>query len=361
MNRDCVITDRNGVIENTHTVHAAVVDSSGKLLFSLGNPERLTLIRSAAKPVQALAVVETGAFETYDFFEADLALACASHNSEDGQVAQAKAMLDKIGAPESTLRCGPHHPNSEEVYKSWVRKDFEPTPITSNCSGKHVAMIAASRVLGAHDDYHLPDHPLQLRIKETFEDLCGSDRNNVRWACDGCNLPAPACTLTTLAKLFMQFPETLDALERGDQLVSSNPRSHAIARVYNAMVNNPYQVAGKDRFCTSLMSNFEKRVIGKIGADACYGVGIRASEDTRRLGAVGAVGIGVKVEDGNLEILYAVVAEILEQLQIGTQEMRKSLDSFHHIKRINTAKVETGKVAFAFDIRASSSQQNPIP
>lgn len=354
MNRDCVVTDRNGVIENTHTVHAAVVDSTGRLLFSLGDPERLTLIRSAAKPMQALAVVETGAFEAYGLDEADLALAIGSHSSEDAHIARAQAMLDKVGASESSLRCGPHHPNSEEVYKSWIRKDFQPTAITSNCSGKHVTMLAASRLLGASDDYHLPNHVVQLRIKKTFEELCGAEGQNVRWGCDGCNLPTPACSVTTLANIFMQFPETMDALDRGDPVVASAPRSHAIARVYNAMVDYPYEIAGKDRFCTILMSNFEKQVIGKIGAEGGYGIGVRASEDTRRLGAIGALGIGVKIEDGSLEIVYAVVAEILEQLQIGTPEMRDSLKSFHHIKRINTAKVETGKVSFAFDIRAKS-------
>ena len=50
-----VTTDRGGIVENTHLVHAAVVDSTGRLLLSFGNPHRVVLLRSAAKPAQALA------------------------------------------------------------------------------------------------------------------------------------------------------------------------------------------------------------------------------------------------------------------------------------------------------------------
>ena len=54
---DCVTSDRDGIVENRHYVHIAVVDEAGKILFSAGNPSRVTLVRSTAKPAQALAVV----------------------------------------------------------------------------------------------------------------------------------------------------------------------------------------------------------------------------------------------------------------------------------------------------------------
>ncbi|KAF9630644.1 putative l-asparaginase ii protein [Lasiodiplodia theobromae] len=117
------------------------------------------------------------------------------------------------------------------------------------------------------------------------------------------------------------------------------------------MARHPEQVGGEGRFCTVLMEVFGGALIGKIGADGCYGVGVRASEQTKRLGAEGAIGIAVKIEDGSIEILYAVVAELLEQLQIGTPEMRQKLAVFHHLKRLNTAQVVTGKVSLPFKVR----------
>ena len=49
----------------------------------------------------------------------------------------------------------------------------------------------------------------------------------------------------------------------------------------------------------------------------------------------GTLGIAVKIEDGSIEIVYAVVMEILEQLEIGTAEQRGKLDRFHHLERRN--------------------------
>jgi L-asparaginase II len=56
------------------------------------------------------------------------------------------------------------------------------------------------------------------------------------------------------------------------------------------------------------------------------------------------MGISVKVDDGNYEVLYAVVMEVLEQLNIGTIQTRKSLQEWHYFKRRNTMEVVIGSV-----------------
>jgi L-asparaginase II len=76
-----VISYRGGIIENRHNVHAAIVDASGQLLYTVGNYQRMTLARSSTKPIQTLAILETGAAERFDYDDADVALMCASHNS----------------------------------------------------------------------------------------------------------------------------------------------------------------------------------------------------------------------------------------------------------------------------------------
>lgn len=88
-------------------------------------------------------------------------------------------------------------------------------------------------------------------------------------------------------------------------------------------------VGGEKRFCTELMSAYEDLLIGKVGADGCYGVGIRESEYTSKLGVPkGGVGIAVKIESGNMDFVYAAVGEILAQLEIGTEHMRSELRSW---------------------------------
>lgn len=174
--RDCIVSDRGGIVENTHRIHAAIVDSTGKLLYSIGNPDRTTLLRSAAKAAQALAIVETGALEKSGFDESDLALICASHNSEERHVARARAMLKKIQASEDDLRCGGHPSISPEIAHGWVRDSMTPTAIHNNCSGKHAGMLAGAQAIGAgmHNYHHL-EHPMQQRVKHVVEDLCQAE------------------------------------------------------------------------------------------------------------------------------------------------------------------------------------------
>ncbi|KAL2691900.1 hypothetical protein Neosp_002292 [[Neocosmospora] mangrovei] len=354
IDRDCVVIDRGGIIENTHGVHIAVTDVEGNILFSVGNPSRITHVRSAAKPAQAVAVIETGGFEKAGFDDADLALMCASHNSEDFHVTRARDMLRKIKAGEEYLRCGGHPSVLEDLNRAWIKAGFEPTGIHNNCSGKHVAMMAGAQGLGADIlDYHLPDHPMQLQVKKVVKEL-SVDPENVEWGIDGCNLPAPAFPLFYMARMYALYAEAADEVEKDASLTTQRTRN--LARVFNAMTRYPELVGGTGRFCTALMSSYQGQLFGKVGADACYGMGIRESEDTRRLGAKGAVGISVKIEDGNLEILYAVVPEILEQLKIGTPEERSRLNAFHYLKRRNSMNVVTGSVSFNFQLHPLESK-----
>ena len=348
---DFVVTDRGGIVENRHRIHAAVVDTKGRLLYALGNPERMTLARSAAKPAQALAILETEGFAGYGFDDADIALMCASHSSEERHIARTRAMLSKIKAEEADLRCGGHPSLSETVNRAWIRQDFAPTAVCSNCSGKHVGMLAGARAIGAGmEDYHLPDHPMQGRVKRTVAELCDLDVRDVEWGIDGCNLPTPAFPLDRLARIYAKLAS---AAERDKAREDFPARDAALARIFRAMARYPEMVAGEGRYCTVLMRAFDGALIGKLGADASYAIGVRASDETRRLGADGALGISVKIEDGNLEILYAVVTEILERLGIASADIRSQLAPFHHPQRVNTMGVTTGGVSFPFKLRGS--------
>ncbi|KAI0442918.1 L-asparaginase II protein [Xylaria telfairii] len=350
---DMVVAYRGAVIENTHRVHAAVTDATGNLLFAVGNPHRITLARSAAKPVQILSLLEVDGFDRYGFDEADVALMCASHSSEEAHLERARSMLDKIPAKEQVLRCGGHEALSPEVNRRWIREDFTPGAICNNCSAKHIGMYAAARVLDEDRaaNYHLPTHQIQERVARTFQELSGLQPGEIQWAVDGCNLPAPALPLRDIGCLFARVADGADAVEQG----ATAARSRHLARIFNAMWRHPDMVGGKGRFCTALMSQFQGGLIGKLGADGCYGVAIRESDQTGRLGAQGAVGIAVKIEDGNIEILYAAVMEILQQLDIGTSEQQRSLSAFHYPARTNTAGEMTGRVTFDLKVRPESA------
>ncbi|KAL1856167.1 hypothetical protein Plec18167_006481 [Paecilomyces lecythidis] len=347
---DCIVTYRGSVVENRHQVHAAIVDEKGKLLYAVGDPNRVTLIRSTAKPAQALAILETGCFHQFRFDEADLALMCSSHNSEERHVSRARAMLAKIKGDEADLRCGGHPSISPKVNSAWIKAGYDPSRITNNCSGKHIGMLAGAEAIGAGKlDYHLPDHPMQLRVKDTVEELTALDGNEIKWAIDGCNLPAPAMPLYSLGRIYSSLAAAADTVEKGDK---ASTRIQTLAQIFRAMTQYPELVGGEDRFCTRLMRAFQGKLVGKVGADGCYGIGVRESEYTQRIGTSGAIGIAVKIEDGSLWALYSAVMEILQQLQIGKQCIRQELNDFHHPTLSNTDGVSIGHVSHAFVVRS---------
>lgn len=350
---DYAASDRGGVIENLHRIHVAVTDATGKLLLAAGNPQRMTLARSAIKPFQTLTLLEIPGFDdTFGFDQAELALMCASHNSEERHIKLARQMMGKIpGAREEDLRCGGHPAIMPKLNGEWIRREFTPTPIYSNCSGKHCAMLAGASLVGGGtlEEYHSPDHPVQIRVKQTFEEVTGLQPHEIKWGIDGCNLPAPGLPLDDMARLFATFASAA-SLSPEDR-ASAPPRTQHLARIYDAMSQHPEMIAGDGRFCTELGLAYKGALVGKIGADACYTIGVRESEATRRLGASGALGIALKIDDGNMEIIYACIPEILERLGIGEPEVVRKLDAFHHLKRLNTANVVVGTVSFPFVLR----------
>jgi L-asparaginase II len=324
---------RGDEVENTHAAHVAVVDVEGRIVASFGDPSRMTLARSAAKPAQALAVVETGALERFGFDDADLALMCASHNSEPRHIERTRQMLAKAQVNEADLRCGGHVPLSDAVWKEWIKRDFIPGAACSNCSGKHAGMLAGARAIGAAiADYHLPAHPLQIRVKHTMADVVDLPDDGVHWAIDGCNLPTPALALDRMARLYARLADAGSGS-------GASPHSAALARIYRAMTTYPELVAGEGRFCTRIMQAFKGALVAKVGADASYTIGVQRPE--------GVLGIAVKVEDGNTTVLYAIVVDVLLQLGIGTQAQRRELDIFHSPPMRNTMGIETGRLALS--------------
>ncbi|CEJ90884.1 hypothetical protein VHEMI06637 [[Torrubiella] hemipterigena] len=337
-----VITNRNGIVEDRHEIHVAITDATGKLIRSIGDYDRLTLIRSAAKPMQALAIVESGAMDKYGLDEADLALSCASHNSEARHVDRARAILEKAGNQESDLACGGHPSILPQINKAWAQDGITPTAVFSNCSGKHSGMLAATRAIGeSTDQYHEFQHPIQKRIQEIMAYAAGLDEDQVKWGVDGCNMATPAMPLSCLAKSFAMFADAADIVDRND--APFGQRTKDMARIFNAMTSYPELVAGEERFCSIFMRACKGQAIGKIGAAACYGIGMRGSEATKALGATGAIGIAVKVESGDLDALYCALPEILQQLSLVSKEVLETLEPFHVKTISNTAGQKTGK------------------
>lgn len=293
---------RGGEIESRHLVHAALV-RDGSLAAAHGDPSTRAYMRSSAKPIQLLPLVEEGLVEEYGLTSRELAVMAASHNAESFHVDAVRSILEKAGLEESHLRCGPHAPMHEPSARRLVEGGREPTAIHNNCSGKHAGMLATCRAKGwPLETYLEPDHPLQVRIRETLAELAGVDPSSIGIGIDGCGVPCFALSVTAMAAAF-------DAVARADA-ARDGDRARAIGAIIDAMAVHPEYVAGTARPCTAIMSKAGERVVVKTGAEGVYGAVLRAAA------RVGPAGLALKVVDGARRAQDVAIATLLVDLEV---------------------------------------------
>ena len=281
---------RGGLVESVHRVSAAVVDSNGRLIAAAGNPELVTYWRSAAKPFQALPLVEDGVLDHFTLGADALALACASHSSEPRHLELTDRILERIGCTEADLACGPHPPLNPEVAQQVSRAGTRLTPRWSNCSGKHAGMLALARHQGWETrGYERAGHPVQERILQAVLRWTGLDREDLVEGVDGC---------TTVC-----FGLPVTAMARAYAALAAGPTA-ALRQVRDAMRAHPELIAGEGRFCTDVMRALPGNVIAKVGAEGIH---------CAALPAVG-LGIALKVEDGDMRASPSALLLVLDQL-----------------------------------------------
>lgn len=287
---------RGSVCESLHRGSIAIVDTSGKRVLGIGNVDRRVFPRSAIKALQALPLVESGAAEALDLNDAELALACASHSGEEVHANSARVMLMKAGLGEDDLECGPQWPQRMEDAAKLVLANETPCGLHNNCSGKHAGFLGLARVMGAETrGYVDPGHPVQREVKLVMEQLTGDTLSEDVCGTDGCSIPTYASPLEGFARAFAAFGtgEGLEPL-----------RADAARRIYDACINEPYMVAGADRFCTRVMETFRGRVFVKTGAEGVY------------CGAIPELGFGIalKCDDGATRAAEVMMATVLDCL-----------------------------------------------
>jgi len=168
-----VTLTRSGLDESHH--HGAYcVFVGGRVARSRGDVAVPVYLRSAAKPFQAITVVESGALERFGITEEELALVAASHSSTPRHAQIAASILRKAGEGPELLRCGGHRPIDGKVAEDYIRRGVKPGRLEDNCSGKHGGMIAAAKALGEDPaTYADPTHLVQRRNLENLALVAG--------------------------------------------------------------------------------------------------------------------------------------------------------------------------------------------
>ena len=257
-----VVVERGGIAEAVHVAHAVAV-RDGDVVDYAGDPDRTVWMRSVAKPIQALPL----ALEDPDLPEAELAIACASHDATDEQVAAVRALLARSGSTEDELECGPER----------GRK------LDHSCSGKHAGMLLRSKRHGwPLPGYRLPDHPTQREAARLVADAAGT--TDVAEGTDGCGVVTFALPLRAVAAAFARLARR--------ELAGSE-------RVISAMLARPDLVGGPTAPDTVFMW-------ASPGAFAK-----RGAEGLLCAGLPDGIGVAVKVEDGAMRAAGPALARFV--------------------------------------------------
>jgi L-asparaginase II len=215
-----------------------------------------------------------------------LALVCASHSGERFQLDGVRQILTMSGLDESALQMPAEWPLDPQAREDAIRDDVAKSSLAMNCSGKHAGMIRTTVLNGGSvANYRDPDHPTQLAIVQTIDDLAHEQATNL--AIDGCGAPLYAISLYALARAFGRIASATDGAEQ---------------RVAMAIRNHPDYVSGTRRDEFDLHRAIPG-LIAKAGAESVYAAGLA---DGR--------GIAIKISDGHPRARPVAMAGVLKRL-----------------------------------------------
>ncbi len=341
---DCVplveIT-RGEIVESIHQGAFVVVRSDGSVVSSQGNIDLLTYPRSSMKPLQALPIIESGAVVAFNLTDEEIAIFCASHTGTDMHRRVLERIHQKVGLNESDLNCGVHWPADAATKEAMKLANIKPTTLCNNCSGKHTGMLAhAVHLQYDLHDYLNPQHPVQVKIRETLAEMVGMDAENIPLGIDGCTAHIYGVPMRKMAQAIalMADPRGLEP-----------DRVSACKRIVHAMMSYPLLVAGPGTFDTDLMAAAKGKVFSKGGAEGYQVLGIMP--DAVKKGSPG-FGIAIKIADGDSRgrARQAVSLAILTGLGVLTEDELRDLKSYGDVVVKNWRDIEVGKVHQIFEV-----------
>ena len=329
-----VRSNRNMIIENIYRGSVVMIGMEGRIKAFYGDSYKMAYMRSAAKPIIATALVESGAARAFGISQAELAVICGSHIGSPEQVEAVLGILDKLDLSEDDLYLAPDLSLDVKLREQRLIDHVQPRKAFHNCSGKHSAMLAICRHLDWDiKEYLAKDHPVQQLLLETIADFCGLAVGDIMLGVDGCGAPVYGMPLYNMALCYYN-------LCNSEQL--AGVRREAARMVLNAMSEYPAMVAGDKHFCSEMIRCTNGRIIGKLGADGIYCTAERE----------GGWAMALKIEDGNTAVIPAVVIRAFRQMNTLSEEEHQYLRHFavREIKNCRGEHVGETKAAFHMEL-----------
>ncbi|WHH60056.1 asparaginase [Petroclostridium sp. X23] len=337
------VVTRDDYIESVHYGYICVVDSSGKVLYNLGDYNTKIFFRSSAKPIQVIPLIQSGAAEALNFSHEEIAIACASHSGQEIHQKTVEKILTRLRLDMVNLHCGIMTPYNEEENKRLIAQGQSPSVFHCSCSGKHSAMLALAKFRGySIDNYQELSNPVQQEILETIAAFADEDSSSIPIGTDGCGVPI---YLLPIYKIALSYAK-LAAHSKDTRSVYYR----SCKTVFDAMTKFPKMVAGDYEFCTELMQITNGKLIGKVGCEAVYCLGVKG----------GNLGICIKIVDGNERAVYPVVIQLLRELDIINQSEFLKLRHWYTIHLKNNLNETIGEILPIFSIRKSANGRHPL-
>lgn len=314
---------RGDLIENRHRGSYAVVDSDGDLIAAAGNYQQLIFARSALKPLNAISIITCGAAQNYQVSNAELALACASHNGEPVHVDIVAQWLQRLDLSVTDLECGVHAPMGREAQQQLRVRGEKPTALHNACSGKHAGFMTVAKALGVPVlGYAALGSPTQNYVMQTSASVLGIDWDTSPKGIDGCCIPMMGMSLLKLAKGMARLAHPQDL---------SSELQTACHRVTQSIQEHPHLLAGTGRFCTDVIEKTEGEVLVKMGADGVFTAWLPGRK----------WGIALRIDDGHLKAAEVALADLLKRLKVLRRDTL--LDDWIHQPIKTWTKVEVGQ------------------
>ena len=290
---DFVEVWRGGILESVHRGHAVVVDETGAIVQAWGDPDAVVFPRSSAKMLQALPMVESGVADRFGLTNEQLALSCASHSAAPIHTDRVQRWLKDLDLDDGAFRCGPNWPMDRDARNALIKTDTSPCRYHNECSGKHCGFLTMTKANGWGPEYVEVNHPLQVLVKRTFEEVTGEV--SPAWGIDGCSAPNFATSMLGMGRAMARFA-----------CAGNDTRGSAMIRLREAMMAHPELVANDDRACTQLMRAANGKGAFKTGAEG-YFVAILPEQ---------RLGVALKIVDGAQRARDCAIAAILCKLGV---------------------------------------------
>ena len=322
---------RNDVVECRHFGSAVVCDDRGNVLHGWGDIEKLIFPRSALKPLLAIDLVNSGASCHFSLSDAEISMACASHQGEPMHQQLVTAWLDRLGLTEDSLACGAVLPDDLDSAHKLLASGQPGCRVHHNCSGKHAGFLTTALHLKMPlEDFHLIDHPLQQLSMKGLSKLAGINVLDYPRGVDGCGFPAPTMPLFKLALMVARFANPADL---ADDL------AQAIFRIQQAIIREPLYAAGHGTVVSELNQVTNGAVLAKTGAE-----GVLTAALPRQ-----GLGIALKISDGSARARSAALLAILDHLGVLSDAEKKQLQAH------TAPQIENSRGLVVGEIRAARS------